>query len=298
MESTYLWFWIVQWLNDYSQDEFYTILVGVIQRHYLIASDGAFSENFYSLKRMKLNRDGTLTGLTPQQRFLSWISLAFTPYAFTKLCKLHASTDQGTPSSPVWKLIKVAFLKLFPMTIAAHDMWFFVLQLQFMFNRSRFYSPLLWWQGITLERITSDDMRKQMLTEQLNSHNQGLFSKATSKLFTMLRLSLIASALVFKIAEWYYSPENQSQREQIIGPSFVPAPPMAPIPHPNIFGVHLPKDPSNCPLCGEKRKNPAASSSGVMYCYICIHNFISDHGQCPVTGMRCQTSEIRRIFLS
>lgn len=52
-----------------------------------------------------------------------------------------------------------------------------------------------------------------------------------------------------------------------------------------------------CPLCLQKRVNPAASSSGHVFCYKCLVLYIREKGpKCPLVGMRCDESQIVRLF--
>eukprot|EP00405_Crypthecodinium_cohnii_P026875 CAMPEP_0206491530 /NCGR_PEP_ID=MMETSP0324_2-20121206/45101_1 /ASSEMBLY_ACC=CAM_ASM_000836 /TAXON_ID=2866 /ORGANISM="Crypthecodinium cohnii, Strain Seligo" /LENGTH=348 /DNA_ID=CAMNT_0053972839 /DNA_START=202 /DNA_END=1245 /DNA_ORIENTATION=- len=48
--------------------------------------------------------------------------------------------------------------------------------------------------------------------------------------------------------------------------------------------VLLPQDRTICAICHRRRKNPAASSSGFVFCYPCLVKHVSHFGHCPVTG--------------
>jgi hypothetical protein len=60
--------------------------------------------------------------------------------------------------------------------------------------------------------------------------------------------------------------------------------------------VLLPLDQTLCPLCNEPRVHPTASSSGCVFCYKCIFEYVDQHKRCPVTSLPCIVSQIRRIF--
>jgi len=198
--------------------------------------------------------------------------------------------------SKLYYKLREAFLRSVPLGLAGYELWAFYLKVLFMFQRTEHFSPPQWLQGIVLARVTGDDMRAQMLAEEVRDKTRGLIGKATSKAISFLRTALVASALLFKLLEWYYSPENQSQRESAKGMQIMPPPPMPP--QCASAGVGLPRDPRQCPLCHERRVNPAVSSSGLAFCFICIHRFVLEHGRCPVTDTPCQVSQIRRIFES
>jgi len=56
-------------------------------------------------------------------------------------------------------------------------------------------------------------------------------------------------------------------------------------------------DPRLCPLCLQKRVNPAASSSGYVFCYKCLVVYLREMGpKCPIVGMRCEESQIVRLY--
>jgi hypothetical protein len=60
--------------------------------------------------------------------------------------------------------------------------------------------------------------------------------------------------------------------------------------------VLLPLDQTLCPLCNEPRVHPTASSSGCVFCYKCIFEYVDQNKRCPVTSLPCMVSQIRRIF--
>lgn len=59
----------------------------------------------------------------------------------------------------------------------------------------------------------------------------------------------------------------------------------------------VPTDKSLCPICHRTRVNPAASTSGYVFCYRCIVMHIRTNGEtCPLTGMHCPESRVIRLF--
>ena len=52
-----------------------------------------------------------------------------------------------------------------------------------------------------------------------------------------------------------------------------------------------------CPLCHRPRVNPAASTSGYVFCYRCIILHLREKGEyCPLTGVACPQSRVVRLF--
>jgi len=95
----------------------------------------------------------------------------------------------------------------------------------------------------------------------------------------------------FKFAEWWYSESGNGQTKPI------PQPPKPPNVSEN--GISLPSDKTLCPICVDKRVNPAAlSCSGFVFCYKCIHEHIIEYSRCPVTLLPASVEQIRKIYES
>jgi Pex2 / Pex12 amino terminal region len=55
--------------------------------------------------------------------------------------------------------------------------------------------------------------------------------------------------------------------------------------------------PDQCPLCHARpRVQPAASSSGFVFCYKCILSYVRRHATCPMTQQPCSESRIVRLY--
>lgn len=52
-----------------------------------------------------------------------------------------------------------------------------------------------------------------------------------------------------------------------------------------------------CPLCQAKCTNETALiSSGYVFCYVCIHQYLKANGQCPITNFPSRLDQLVRIF--
>mmetsp|Transcript_24722 Transcript_24722/g.50725 ORF Transcript_24722/g.50725 Transcript_24722/m.50725 type:complete len:545 (+) Transcript_24722:218-1852(+) len=93
-----------------------------------------------------------------------------------------------------------------------------------------------------------------------------------------------------------------NRRSSVWSPQTFPIPP----PYPpklldesesEVIRKGLPTDKSLCPICHRTRVNPAASTSGYVFCYRCIVMHIRTNGEtCPLTGMHCPESRVVRLF--
>lgn len=263
--------------TSHRKEEMFLVLMMAVERHYLGTCGASFAENFYGLRRAR--PDGS--DLSPKAKLLSLLELTLVPYL--RQLSLGPS-DYRKLSVYVWSLYEVASLGF---------------QTAYLFNHSKFANPLLWLQGVVLARLTAEDMKK--LSEKAASEavtwssNKLRFVLQQSAM--LLRYSVILSAVMFKLVEYYYSPQNRAAREaqdmRRFGPSAVPPP--RPLP-PQLHAAHLLANPALCPICGESRTDPALSSSGYCFCFKCIHKYVEQHKSCPITGSPCELLEIRRIF--
>ena len=103
------------------------------------------------------------------------------------------------------------------------------------------------------------------------------------------------TCFVLQLLEWWYT--SAEQKLALQKNLAVPPPPPLLGPHPD--GVALPRNPETCPLCRQKRTNPAmAVPSGYVFCYPCLFAHASRYGCCPVTRQPTNVDQIRRLFQS
>jgi hypothetical protein len=77
------------------------------------------------------------------------------------------------------------------------------------------------------------------------------------------------------------------------GGNNIPAPPKALKPG---RGCLIPPNSKTCSICRKKQVNPCAASSGYVFCYLCLLNFVRDSPVCPVAGIPCTENDILRIY--
>lgn len=180
----------------------------------------------------------------------------------------------------------------------------------YLFGDTPYFSPLLRRMKIVLVRVTADDesmlrqnqsaYRDQMLAKLSGS---GVLSRARRFL---LRASwatvdhsyvlLLLGVAGYKFIEWMYSEEGTAVKMRMTGTDApIPPPPLPP----QFSGSALTlssADPSTCPVCRQPRVNPAMSVSGYVFCYTCIYRYVEQHGECPVTQIKCDLPSIVKIY--
>lgn len=73
--------------------------------------------------------------------------------------------------------------------------------------------------------------------------------------------------------------------------------PSKPIKHEVDPPVYPIRDHSICLLCSQKVVNPAAVRSSYVFCYTCIHKYVKEKKQCPVTFIKLDLNDIKRIYV-
>lgn len=127
-----------------------------------------------------------------------------------------------------------------------------------------------------------------------------------------LKWLIFGTLVAVQVYEWWLMSAARGQNVGRIQAAFNRPAPIPPPPPPfvipgegaetenkadtNVVKVPLPRDPAICALCHKPWVNPAATPTGYVYCYTCLFNFINAYGTCPVTGVPCQVSHIRKIY--
>ena len=121
---------------------------------------------------------------------------------------------------------------------------------------------------------------------------QALLTLTTDRLLTWLKYALPMSLTFFRFLEWWYASDYHKKS------SDDPIPPPPPRLTRHARGLPLPLDPEACAICLKKRKNPAMTPTGYLFCYPCIYQHAQDHPTCPITLAPMDASQIRKIYHS
>eukprot|EP00252_Welwitschia_mirabilis_P020611 TRINITY_DN5085_c0_g1_i1.p1 TRINITY_DN5085_c0_g1~~TRINITY_DN5085_c0_g1_i1.p1 ORF type:complete len:272 (+),score=34.72 TRINITY_DN5085_c0_g1_i1:392-1207(+) len=183
----------------------------------------------------------------------------------------------------------------------------FMYQLLYLLDGTGFYSPSLHLMRVQVSRATGQELmdiasrNARNRTREYERLRGPPWFKTCQRvllgsLYTTLDYAqngLIAAVFLFKMMEWWY----QSAEERITSPAVYPPPPPPPQPKVAETGIPLPRDRTVCPLCSQKRTNPAAISvSGFVFCYPCIYKYVSQYKRCPITLMPANVDNIRKLF--
>lgn len=331
--------YLLRILNSF--DEIYAGLMLLVERHYLRTRGGSFTENFYGLKREKALRAEiprasiaaphlvreTLK-LTTADVWKNLLVLVGVPYLKRKLDEAYevnaprallGAAYTRMPDNPTLRQRFLHYYRwflrnIYPSVNAGYYFAMLAFNLAYLFDGSKYHSPLAWMIGTRVRRMAAADY--QAIEALTNPAKPGarpgprsLLSprELGSRVLSSLSIALPASIFALKFLEWWYQSdfakqlsrkaaenidlpppvvsapsskgaskkkENQEKGEEV---DTTPSAEDAPIATPSllpIFTVPSPEDSSACPICEDDIVTPTACQTGVVYCYACIHKWL------------------------
>ncbi|CEG73332.1 hypothetical protein RMATCC62417_08737 [Rhizopus microsporus] len=306
-----------------NHEEFYALLMLLIERHYLKEWSGSFAENFYGLKRVSsLSTNNFVSPINSKASKLSskdinrsLLVLVGLPYIKCRLDLLYQRVsgssdiildeqveieneelaDSNTKASRKLLIrLKRLFKKIYPIVNFLYHISNLGYNIGYLFGKTKYYTPWLHLLGIEVKRMSMDDYRAYY-EKMANGTSDGIslknplhaMSMISGKVIEFLKVLLPMSIFFFKFLEWWYSSEfsrGNALRKGEEGENAIP-PPEKIKPHPQ--GTIVPSRPNTCPLClTNPINNPTAMPSGYVFCYTCAYHYLQEHGRCPVTWIK------------
>ncbi|KAK9414050.1 putative Peroxisome biosynthesis protein (PAS10/Peroxin-12) [Seiridium unicorne] len=235
--------YLLRALNSF--DELYAMAMLLVERHYLRTRGGSFTEHFYGLKREKalaseIPRASTAASAIVRETLkLSdkdvWKNLAVTigiPYLKRKLDESHeieaprallGANYTRMPSNPTIKQRILHYYKWFirnvyPSVHAGYCFAVLAFNLAYLFDGSKYHSPLMWLIGTRVRRMNGADYKA---IEELGKPKQGLPPAAGLSMFHprtlgprilgSLSMVLPMSIFALKFLEWWYASDFAKQ---------------------------------------------------------------------------------------
>ncbi|RHZ59980.1 hypothetical protein Glove_360g37 [Diversispora epigaea] len=204
------------------------------------------------------------------------------------------------------RLLRSLFRNFYPWVNAIYYGSILIFNIFYVYDKTPYYTPWLKLMGIRIQRMSAQDYREHYIrmNQQRPSLNlQGmtrlqatryLLSIILSRGFDFLKILLPMSIFFFKFLEWWYSSEFSKRAS---GDNDIEMPPPDMIP-PDSRGIPLPESTNICPLCTNNLANPTAIPSGYVFCYTCIHHHVEEFGCCPITLIKINIDELRRVYNS
>ncbi|CAB4444732.1 unnamed protein product [Rhizophagus irregularis] len=287
-------------------DEFYAVAMLLIERQYLKNYYASFAESFYGLKRIRLiNTKIDLPEAAPDvdlQKLRNsdmWRSLFFWLEFRGTFSRVH-NGRQLNCKERVHRFIRNLFKILYPWLNALYHGSILLYNVLYLYDKTRCYTPWLSLMGIEVRRMSAQDYferrlnstRNNLSTKTLLQATRNFLSIILSDLLNFLKSLLQMSIFFSRFLEWWYSSEY-ARRPGIENRVDVPPPDIiAPDPR----GIPLPESPNVCPICTNLLTNTTALPSGYVFCYPCIFSYIEDYERCPITLIKVDINELRKVY--
>ncbi|XP_062613719.1 peroxisome assembly protein 12-like [Saccostrea cucullata] len=279
-------------------DEIYTGLDFILQNYYLHKYSASFAENFYGLRRYA-NGNAQTKNLSRKAHWKSLVCLVILPYLKLKLDHWFEETRHNLntgqlPKRQAMKRLYRVFVAVYPYIHMSWEGSMLAYQVAYMFGKTSWHSPLLHLSGTRL----SHDEEEEEESDRLSFSDQWSSSSLPGKLNLTTRKALSVTAVTLstglsvgvfflQFLEWWYASDNNT-------PSLM----ALPVPDPPKTDRDLIKTSHDvCPLCLKVRTNHTAlSTSGFVFCYPCIYDYIKQHRCCPVTSYPSRQEHLIKLY--
>ena len=291
------------------RDEAYLAILLALEARSLTKYGASMAEHFYGLRRVQWRSNeetfrrpdrredvGAATTRSPSKALVrtSLLELVLLPYVRLKLdawCRDALAAPSASPASanaPPSFATRL-LLRLYPWLRAVDRAAIFAHQLLYLFEQTPYYNWPLRLQHTVLQRRTWE---ADALWPATAAATASRWQRWGDALFRAGKYAVIIGLYSLRFMEWYRHAAEQKRREAL-SQQRVPPPP-EPLP-PN---VHLDVPSNGCVLCKrEYCRHPAAcTASGYVFCHDCLERHLRAHRQCPVSGVRADEHDIRRLY--
>jgi len=263
-------------------DEFYLFIHFLIERHFLNHTGGTFSENFYGIERIPIISSSHLNW-----RLKCLIIHTLVPYAAKKFDDLHKRISRNVHiKEDAWNRL---FTKLYSIIRSLFMGLSFVFYVAYVFSLTRTSSPFLYFSGTQYRRIFTGFPSI--------SAKSGFFTRILKTIPSLIGRLFTYAMFLAQFYNYYSTDDVSSQFGLVSLANMKPA-----VPHPSVKvnreqEMLSTMETGKCPICHNARRNDAVLSvSGYIFCYSCIHPYLSLNGHCPVTSLPAKTDQLIRVY--
>eukprot|EP01087_Luapelamoeba_hula_P022228 TRINITY_DN7916_c0_g1_i1.p1 TRINITY_DN7916_c0_g1~~TRINITY_DN7916_c0_g1_i1.p1 ORF type:complete len:388 (+),score=35.90 TRINITY_DN7916_c0_g1_i1:47-1210(+) len=220
----------------------------------------------------------------------------------------NTDTEPEAPPTSLQRLralLKRCFILGYPAFNSVYEGAFFLYQLMYLYDYTRYYTPFLHLQRLEVKRMTMEDMimqrqnsaaQRALLSARIAGFGGGPINAVARGMLSVWHFLMDYSPYILPLALFLYNFFEWWHTEHKNATPSVPIPPPPTAPKKLEGGLELPKSKLHCPICRRRRTNPAILPSGFAFCYPCIHHYLELHSRCPITRLPFELDHIRKIY--
>lgn len=257
-------------------DELVLLADLVIEYSHLRSYNASYAENLYNLVRTSIDEKGHLSVLKRVGPSLACISLL--PYIRRKLDK-YIDELNYKETRTADEIRKIHLYRLLSRFISLIDLLYI---LRYSTGKTQFHNILFRLLNISL------------ITRSQDEAADGPDPSASDKLFKgtadLLGRCLTVGSYMIQFLDFWNTRTNSA-------PIFSASMPIPKPPNRENYLHSGERSSYICLICLHVRKNECVlSNTGYVFCYSCIHRYVTSKGRCPVTGHPCNVDNIVKLF--
>lgn len=258
-------------------DESILILDIFIEYNYLRTYNASYAENLFNLVRQS-----RATGAKSDKLLASLFCVALVPYMRRKIDKYFEDLNyKETRSADELRMIRV--YKLLSKSCAFVDL---ICLLRYSAGKSSYHSVL---NGILNTCLMG---RVEDIQDDDPSHTRSLADNVSRHIADVTGRALTIGSYIIQFLDYWNTHTNSAPLLSASLP--IPDPPSK-------EGLAYADEGSSnlCLICLHVRQNECAlSNTGYVFCYKCLHRYVTTKRRCPVTGQPTTVDNIVKLFTS
>lgn len=253
-------------------DEAILIIDLLIEYNYLRTYRASFAENLYNLIRINKTDNSKLKQIYP-----SLICLTLLPYLKRKLDKYIENLNYKQTRTAD-ELKRIQFYRILTTTGSFVNLLCLV---RLAAGKSSYHNILDGMLNIKL-------MGRSIELDEIKYHKLSLTDKISKSIADLMGRSLTIGSYIIQFLDYWNTHSNSQPLFNV----------SLPIPEPPEKDSNE-KSSNVCLICMHVRQNECAlSNTGYVFCYSCIHRYISTKQRCPVTGYPTNLDNIIKLFVN